>query len=72
VNEFRKAGNKTSASTSPVSTSAGRITEESLPEQSFSVPKASEVPSGQNFVWVNPVFEEPKNDSTNPDDKRNL
>ncbi len=72
VNEFRKAGNKTSASTSPVSTSAGRFPEESLPEQSFSVPKASEVPSGQNFVWVNPVFEEPKNDSTNPDDKRNL
>ena len=72
VNEFRKAGNKTSASTPPVSTPAALTPEESSPEQSFSEPKVSEAPSGQNFVWVNPVFEEPKNDSTNPDDKRNL
>jgi hypothetical protein len=72
VNEFRKSGkNPGQEANSNVSTLDERNSEESLPDKGFSEPKASEVPSGQNFVWVNPVFDEPKNDSANPDDKRN-
>jgi hypothetical protein len=73
VNEFRKSSkNPEKGANSNVSTLDDRNSDESLSDQSSSEPKATEVPSGQNFVWVNPVFDEPKNDSANPDDKRNL
>ncbi len=73
VNEFRKSGKKPEqGASSKVSTLDERISKESLPDRGFSEPKASEVPSGQNFVWINPVFDEPKNDSANPDERRNL
>lgn len=73
VNEFRKSSkNPEQGANSNVSTLDDRNSDESLSDQSSSEPKATEVPSGQNFVWVNPVFDEPKNDSANPDDKRNL
>lgn len=73
VNEFRKSGkNADQEANSKVSTLVEPLEQDSAKDQPFSEAKTSDIPSGQNFVWVNPVFEEPKNDSANPDDKRNL